>query len=61
MQIASSTDLAIAKAVKNGTLRLVNATSRFGDAFVSIEDNYGVIEIAMSQYDAKKRIKQVTA
>lgn len=51
----SSTDLAIALAAKRGTLRLVERPSRFGDTFVAIEDEHGIIEVADDMASAQRR------
>lgn len=55
----SSTDLAIAVAAKRGTLRLVERVSRFGDTFVSIEDDVGLIEVQNSQAEADARVNAI--
>ena len=55
----SSTDLAIALAVKAGTIRLVVRPSRLGGTFVAIEDACGVIEVASDMEAANKRIAEV--
>lgn len=45
MRTISATDVAIASALKAGTLRARVFATRFGDHWVSIEDSAGVIEV----------------
>ena len=52
----SATDLAIAIAKREGTLRVEIATNRFGDDFLAISDDNGLIEVAMSKAEAEARI-----
>ena len=59
MRTLSATDLAIALAVKAGTLRLVERASRLGGTFVAIEDAVGVIEVAYNMEEAQQRIEEV--
>lgn len=59
-RFASSTDLAIALAVKAGTLRLVERVSRFGDTFISVEDDHGIIEVQNTRAEADKRVQECT-
>ena len=62
MRLLSATDVAIAKAIKADTLRVVARTSRFdGSAFVSIEDAFGVIEVAADGPEADARISAIRA
>jgi hypothetical protein len=56
MRLLSATDVAIAIAAKSGTLRLVEHVSRFGDTFVAIEDDFGVIEVADTRQEADARV-----
>lgn len=56
----AATDLAIAVAAKRGTLRLVERPSRFGDTFVAIEDDRGIIEVADDMVAAQKRVEAVS-
>lgn len=53
----SSTDFAIALAVKNGTLRLMTRNSRLGGTFIAIEDDCGVIEVVDNAREAETRLK----
>lgn len=59
MRTLSSTDLAIALAIKAGTIRLVERASRLGGTFVAIEDAVGVIEVASDMEEANRRIAEV--
>jgi hypothetical protein len=54
----SATCLAIALADKAGTLRLVDREGRIGP-FVAIEDEVGLIEIAMSRKEADERVRAI--
>lgn len=58
--LLSSTDLAIALAAKRGTLRLIERPSRFGDTFIAIEDDVGVIEVALTKREADARVAFIT-
>jgi hypothetical protein len=55
MLLASATDFAITLSSRNGTLRVVERTSRFGDAFWSVEDDRGVIEVHATLAEAEER------
>jgi len=61
MHIASSTDLAIAVAGRNGTLRIVERASRLGGTFFSIEDAVGVIETHFTRGEVDQRIDAIRA
>lgn len=54
----SSSCLAIALADQRGTLRLIPRVSRFveGEAFVSLEDERGTIEVAADMAEALARV-----
>ena len=58
--LLSSTDLAIAIAAKRGTLRLIERPSRFGDTFIAIEDDVGLIEVALTKREADARVASIT-
>lgn len=60
MQLLSSTDVAIAMAIRNNSLRVVECEGRFG-AFWSIDDDFGVIEVALSAEEADARISAIKA
>jgi hypothetical protein len=57
----SATDVAIAFAAKDGSIRLVERPSRFGGTTVAIEDAYGVIEVADDMSAALARVAGVAA
>ena len=57
--LLSATDVAIAFALKAGTLRMVVRQSRFGGEFYSLEDDVGVIEVANSHAEAVARLKEI--
>jgi len=57
----SSTDLAIALAVKGGTLRTVESASRLGGTFIALEDDHGVIEVHVDRAHADARVAAITA
>ena len=58
MKLLSSTDVAIAQAIVSSTLRVVECEGRFG-AFWSIEDAFGIIEVALSAEEAAERIGSI--
>lgn len=55
MRSLSATCLAIAIADRNGTLRLLDRVGPVGP-YVSIQDEKGVIEVALSRAEADQRI-----
>lgn len=55
----SSACLSIALADERSTLRLVERTSRFGDTFVAISDEYGMIEVANDMAEANQRVEKL--
>ncbi len=55
MLLASATDLAINIAAKSGTLKVTEAVGRFGP-YWAIEDDHGVIEVALSAEEAQERV-----
>jgi hypothetical protein len=57
--LLSATDLAIALAMKGGSLRIVERASRFGDTFFAIEDACGVIEVQMDRVALDARIAAI--
>jgi hypothetical protein len=58
MQLLSATCLTIATADQNGTLRLVERAGRLGPC-VAIEDEHGVIEVALSRGEADHRLADI--
>lgn len=51
----SATDHAIRNAAHRGTLRLTVEASRFGDTFIAISDEHGLIEVAENADAARER------
>jgi len=60
MQIVSSTDVAIAAALRSNRLRVCAHMGRFGE-FVTISDDKGVIEVAADMKEATDRVEGVRA
>jgi hypothetical protein len=56
MLLLSATDVAIARAAERGTLSLVERPSRFGDTYIAIADDHGLIEVALTLAEAKARV-----
>jgi hypothetical protein len=59
-KLLSATDLAIALAAKAGTLTLTERPSRFGDTYVAIGDDRGIIEVADDMTAANTRVESIT-
>lgn len=59
MKLLSATDLAIALAIKDGSLKVSEWQGRFG-AYWSIEDSHGLIEVALSAEEAEARIAKIS-
>ncbi len=59
MKMISATDLAIALAHREQTLRVTICPSRLGGTFAAIEDDCGVIEVWLSKEQAEDRISNV--
>lgn len=60
MRFFSATDHAISTASARGTLRLTERPSRFGNTFVSIEDDRGTIEVQDDMSAAERRVRECT-
>lgn len=58
LSFLSSTDLAIAVAAKAGTLTLTERPSRFGDTYVAIGDDVGLIEVQLTMAEAQARVQE---
>ena len=58
MRLLSATCLAIAAAERNGTLRLVERVGRLGP-YIALEDNHGIIEIALARGEADRRVADI--
>jgi hypothetical protein len=60
MKLLSATDVAIAQAIKAGTLSVVERPSRFaGETYFAISDDVGLIEVQLSQSAADERIAAI--
>lgn len=57
----SATCVAIALADKAGSLRMVERPSRFGGTFIALEDERGLIEVAMTMEEARARVDALRA
>lgn len=58
MLMCSATDVAIAVAMKAGTLTVKECDGRFG-AYLAIEDDRGVIEVHLTEDDAEARLAAI--
>jgi hypothetical protein len=58
LRLLSATDVAIAFAAQNATLRIEAQTGRFG-AFASISDDFGLIEVADTLDAAERRVAAI--
>ncbi len=58
MKTLSATCVAIRLAAAQGTLKIVECTGRFGQYF-SIEDQFGLIEVALTREEADGRVAGV--
>lgn len=57
MKTLAVQDVAIAEAMRNETLSIVERFSdRFGEPYWLISDNHGVIEICLSQEEVDRRV-----
>lgn len=61
MLLLSATDLAIRSAQERGTLKLTSQPSRLGGTFVSIADEFGLIEVQLSWAKAHERLAFIEA
>ena len=61
LRTLSSTDLAIAVASKAGTLSLTERPSRFGDTYIAIGDDKGLIEVQLTWTEAQARVAAIEA
>ncbi len=61
LRTLSATDLAIAVAITAGTLTLTERPSRFGDTFIAISDDCGLIEVQLTMAEAHARVNAITA
>jgi hypothetical protein len=59
MRTLSATDLAIAVAIKANTLRMEVRPSRFGDTYVALSDEAGLIEVHLTQDGADARLAAI--
>jgi hypothetical protein len=61
MRLLSSTDLAIAMAIRSNTLRVETKVSRFGEDFFAFSDEDGLIEVHLTQAEADARLASIKA
>lgn len=61
MQVLSATDVAIAVALGNNTLKVKARMSRFDEEYAVISDDHGVIEVHDDLTKAADRVEQVRA
>ena len=59
LRTLSATDLAIAVALSRGTLTLTERPSRFGDTFIAIGDETGLIEVQLTAAQAEARVASI--
>jgi hypothetical protein len=59
MKIVSSITFAIERAKRIGVLKYVERESRFGDTFVSIEDDVGLITVEDTQAQAEALVERI--
>ena len=59
MRALSATDLAIGIAIQQGTISLVERPSRLGGTYIAIEDDRGLIEVALARAEAEARLASV--
>ena len=56
----SATDVAIALAIRNDTLRVSEEFNvRLGETFIAISDEHGLIEVALTQAEADARLADI--
>ena len=55
----SATDHAIAVALTANTLTLTERPSRFGDTFIAISDDVGLIEVQSTMVEAQARVAKI--
>lgn len=60
-KLLSSTDLAIAVAIRANTLQVTMRRDRFGDPCIFISDDVGLIEVHATMDNADKRIADIKA
>lgn len=58
-KLLAAADVALALAIKAGTLRVVSRPSRFGGEFYALVDDVGVIEVADTHEEAVSRLKEI--
>jgi hypothetical protein len=61
MKIVSSITIAVERAKRLGVLKYVTRESRFGDTYVAIEDDVGLITIEDTQAEAEALVERIWA
>lgn len=59
MKIVSSITIAIERAKRMGVLKYVPRESRFGDTYITIEDDVGLITIEDTQAEAEALVESI--
>lgn len=60
MILVSANDIAIRLADKDGTLKVTEGLSRFGDKYWAVSDDYGTIEVFSSKLEMARVLTRAT-